>query len=163
MDAIWTTFLLICSTFFAVDCADHAPYEDIARFKEEYSLPALSYAYDGLEPFVDQATLRVHHLGHHAGYTKKMNTALKAWRASGKKSDLASKSILTILKSIDEVPEEWRLAIKNNGGGYVNHALYWAIMSPNPSKEPRQPTGKIARLIDQTYGNFTQMKKWFDG
>lgn len=58
------------------------PYDEFTQFKEEYTLPSLPYPYDGLEPYIDQATLRVHHLGHHAAYTKKMNAALKAWRES---------------------------------------------------------------------------------
>ena len=77
---------LVTSLFFflfrvyAIESA--APYEDIVKVQEQYKLPDLPYAYDGLEPFIDEATVRVHHLGHHAAYTKKMNAALKDWRES---------------------------------------------------------------------------------
>ncbi|KAK3736516.1 hypothetical protein QZH41_009393 [Actinostola sp. cb2023] len=157
---VWNTLILLCTIILAANC--DTPYEQFTQFKKEYTLPALPYSYNGLEPYIDEATLRVHHLGHHAAYTKKMNAALKAWRESGEKAELASKSILEILKNIEEVPEDWQEAIKNNGGGFVNHGFYWAGMSPNPSKEARKPTGKIAELIDTTYGNFSEFKRWFD-
>lgn len=73
-------FLVVILGFFSIECA--APYEEITQYKEEYTLPDLPYGYDGLEPYIDGATLRVHHLGHHAAYTKKLNAALKSWRES---------------------------------------------------------------------------------
>lgn len=72
--------LLFCAIIVYVKCVD--PYEEFTQFKEEYTLPPLPYSYDGLEPHIDKATLRVHHLGHHAAYTKKMNAALADWRES---------------------------------------------------------------------------------
>ncbi|EDO44816.1 predicted protein [Nematostella vectensis] len=115
---------------------------------EKYTLPELPYDYNELEPHIDEATLRVHHLGHHAAYTKKLNAALK--------------DIVEILRNNEQIPDKWRTDVINNGGGFVNHALYWATMSPNPKSEPRTPTGKIGDLIDKSHGNFSMFKQWFD-
>lgn len=73
-------FFVVFLHFTVIECA--TPYEEITQYKEDYSLPDLPYGYDGLQPFIDEATLQVHHLGHHAAYTKKLNAALKSWRES---------------------------------------------------------------------------------
>ena len=73
-------FILLLFRFSGVDCV--TPYADIVQYKEEYTLPDLPYSYDALEPFIDEETMRVHHLGHHAAYTKKLNAALKSFRES---------------------------------------------------------------------------------
>lgn len=138
------------------------PYSEISSVVDHYSFPELLYPHDGLEPFIEQATVIVHHTGHHAAYTKNMNQALKEWRNSGIEKDLASMSILEILRRVYEVPKEWQKAIKNNGGGFVNHGFYFATMSPNPLDEERFPTQHLTELIDSTYGNFSEFKKWFN-
>lgn len=76
---VFFCFFVVCSIE-SIECA--APYDEIVQYKEEYSLPDLPYGYDRLEPFIDEATMRVHHLGHHGAYTKKLNAALKSWRES---------------------------------------------------------------------------------
>ena len=73
-------FIVVFLRFCRIECT--TPYEEIIQYKDEYTLPELPYSYDGLEPFIDEATLRVHHLGHHAAYTKKLNAALNSWRES---------------------------------------------------------------------------------
>ena len=151
-------FLLVASI--AVAVAQQQLYLELNTPQVEYGLPELPYPYGGLEPYLDNATLRVHHLGHHKAYAKKMNAALQGWRekvwacsmhgtsagtellpthAQEPHSDLARSSILDILARISEVPEEWKSALRNNGGGFVNHVFYWSTMCPNPGQSERLP------------------------
>ncbi|XP_065051554.1 superoxide dismutase [Mn/Fe]-like [Rhopilema esculentum] len=155
---VWKFFLLLLAF---VSCKAFHPYEDALKIKDEYPLPRLNYGYDALEPFVDAKTMKVHHSGHHAAYTKKMNNALEQWRASEESNSLSKKSILEIMKSIEDVPEKWKTALRNNGGGYLNHAIFFSLLSPNPSKEDRVPTGKVLNHIVRSFGNFTAFKEMF--
>tara|TARA_B100000900_G_C20340323_1_gene617927 strand:- start:32 stop:625 length:594 start_codon:yes stop_codon:yes gene_type:complete len=110
-----------------------------------FELPQLSYAYDSLEPHIDARTMKIHHSKHHAGYTAKLNAAVEG-------SDLAHKSIEDILGG------ELTPAIRNNGGGYYNHCLFWAVMSPNGGGEP---SGDIAKAINEAFGSFEDFKTSF--
>jgi Fe-Mn family superoxide dismutase len=114
-----------------------------------FELPELPYAYDALEPHIDEQTMRIHHDKHHAGYTKKLNAALEGH------GDLASKSIQEILADLDAVPADIRTAVRNNGGGYANHALFWSIMSPDGGGTPG---GQLAAAIDDAFGGFEAFK-----
>ena len=117
-----------------------------------FELPALPYAYDALEPSVDARTMQIHHGKHHAGYTNNLNNALEGQDA------LADKSIEEILANLDSVPEAIRTAVRNNGGGYANHSLFWSIMSPNGGGEPE---GELADAINSAFGSFADFKAAF--
>lgn len=117
-----------------------------------FELPALPYAYDALEPSIDARTMQIHHGKHHAGYTNNLNNALEGQDA------LADKSIEEILANLDSVPEAIRTAVRNNGGGYINHSLFWSIMSPNGGGEPE---GELADAINLAFGSFADFKAAF--
>ena len=103
-----------------------------------FTLPPLPYAYNALEPYIDEETMRIHHTKHHQAYIDNLNKALEG-------SAFAGKSIEEIIKSLDSLPENIRTAVRNNGGGYVNHNLFWEIMSPDGGG---QPSGELAQAID---------------
>tara|TARA_B100000497_G_C7574923_1_gene346281 strand:+ start:214 stop:807 length:594 start_codon:yes stop_codon:yes gene_type:complete len=110
-----------------------------------FELPQLPYAYDALEPHIDARTMEIHHSKHHAGYTAKLNAAIEG-------SDLAHKSIEDILDG------ELSPAVRNNGGGYYNHCLFWTVMSPNGGGEP---SGDLANAINEAFGSFEDFKTSF--
>lgn len=112
-----------------------------------FELPKLPYAHHDLEPHIDAWTMEIHHGKHHAGYTKKLNAAIEG-------SDLAGKSIEDILKNLDMN----NAAVRNNGGGYYNHSLFWSIMSPNGGGAP---TGELAEAINAACGSFDGFKEKF--
>jgi Fe-Mn family superoxide dismutase len=110
-----------------------------------FELPQLPYAYDALEPHIDARTMEIHHSKHHAGYTTKLNAAIEG-------SDLAHKTIEDILGG------ELSPAVRNNGGGYYNHCLFWTVMSPNGGGEP---SGDLANAINEAFGSFEDFKTSF--
>lgn len=114
-----------------------------------FELPALPYAHDALEPHIDTRTMEIHHGKHHAGYTKKLNAALEGH------ADWAGKSIEDILRDLENVPAEIRGGIRNNGGGYANHCLFWEVMSPNGGGTP---DGDLGAAITSTFGSFEDFK-----
>ena len=111
-----------------------------------FELPQLPYSTNGLEPHVDTKTMEIHHGKHHAGYTAKLNAAIEG-------TDLEGKTIEEILSSGDLSP-----AIRNNGGGYYNHCLFWTVMSPNGGG---LPSGDLAKAIDASFGSFDAFKTAF--
>lgn len=117
-----------------------------------FKLPDLPYAFDALEPHIDARTMEIHHDKHHNGYTNNLNAALE------KAPALAEKSIEEILSDLSKVPEEIRTAVRNNGGGYANHSLFWQIMSPNGGGEP---AGDLAKAISAAFGDFAAFKDAF--
>ncbi|NLF64045.1 MAG: superoxide dismutase [Chloroflexi bacterium] len=117
-----------------------------------FELPPLPYAEDALEPHIDARTMSIHHDKHHAAYTNNLNAALEGheqWQ---------NKSIEEILRNIDQLPEDIRTKVRNNGGGYANHALFWKIMSPDGGGSP---TGELADAINQKFGSFEAFKEKF--
>jgi len=116
-----------------------------------FTLPDLPYAKDALEPHVDARTMEIHHGKHHQGYVDKLNAALEG-------SPLASKSIEEVLKNINDVPQEKRQAVINNGGGHANHGLFWQIMGPGGGGKP---DGDLARAIDADLGGLDKFKEDF--
>ena len=116
----------------------------------EFTLPALPYAYDALEPHIDTLTMQIHHDKHHAAYVANLNAALKDH------PDFQSKSIEEIISNLDAVPEAARTAVRNNGGGHINHTFFWEIMKPGGAKEP---TGALAEAIKSTFGDLEGLKK----
>lgn len=118
-----------------------------------YSVPPLPYAYDALEPHIDQATMQFHHDKHHVGYVKNLNAALD------KHPELKSKTVEQMLRNLNSVPADIRKMVRNNGGGHVNHLMFWQIMKPLGGGEP---TGAIAPAINQSFGSFAAFKKQFN-
>jgi Fe-Mn family superoxide dismutase len=114
-----------------------------------FELPALPYAYNALEPAIDAMTMEIHYTKHHAAYLKNLNSALEKY------PDVSKMTIEQILKDLSKVPEDVRTAVRNNGGGYYNHMIYWSIMAPNAGGEPK---GKLETAINTAYGNFTAFK-----
>jgi Fe-Mn family superoxide dismutase len=117
-----------------------------------FELPPLPYAYDALEPHIDAQTMRIHHDLHHGGYTKNLNNALEG------QPGLAAKSIEDLLADLNSVPESIRTAVRNNGGGFANHALFWNVMSPNGGG---QPSGELAAAINAAFGGFDPFMEAF--
>ncbi len=118
-----------------------------------FQLPNLKYDYAELEPHIDARTMEIHYSKHHAGYTKKLNAALESY------GDWAEKSIEDILRNLSDVPEEIRGAVRNNGGGYYNHCLFWSIMSPQGGGHPE---GALAHAIHDAFGNFESFQEEFN-
>jgi len=117
-----------------------------------YELPPLPYAYDALEPHVDARTMEIHHSKHHQGYVNNLNKALDGH------PDLASKPIDQLVRGINNVPENIRQAVINNGGGHFNHTMFWQVMGPNGGG---QPTGGVADGIANAFGSFDAFKEKF--
>jgi superoxide dismutase, Fe-Mn family len=115
-----------------------------------FKLPDLPYAHDALEPHIDAKTMEIHHGKHHQAYTTKLNEALE------KHPDLQSKSVEELLRDIEGVPEGIRTAVRNNGGGYHNHDLFWQIMGPSGGGEP---SGELADAISGKFGSFADFKQ----
>lgn len=117
-----------------------------------FETPALPYAADALEPHIDAKTMTVHHDGHHVAYTNNLNVALE------KHPDLQAKTAIDLLKHINDVPESIRATVRNNGGGHVNHTMFWKLLSPNGGGEP---TGALAEAINKEFGSFAKFKEDF--
>jgi len=115
-----------------------------------FKLPDLGYAYDALEPHIDARTMEIHHSKHHAAYTNNLNTALEKY------PDLQSKSAEDLIRNLNAIPEDIRAAVRNNGGGYVNHNFFWEIMAPGGAKAPG---GAVAKAIDSAFGSFDKLKE----
>lgn len=116
-----------------------------------FKTPELSYSFDALEPYIDAKTMELHHDKHHVGYTTKLNDALES--ANYKVDNLAE-----LFKNLNNVPENIRNAVRNNGGGHINHTLFWEIMSPNGGGQPR---GELGTMINKTFGSFETFKDRF--
>ena len=117
-----------------------------------FELPALSYAFDALEPHIDARTMEIHHGKHHAAYVANANKALEGHAA------LAARPIGELLADLASVPESIRTAVRNNGGGHFNHSLFWQIMKPGGGGEP---TGELADAITSAFGSFAKFKERF--
>ena len=115
-----------------------------------HSLPTLPYDFAALEPHIDTQTMQIHHGKHHAAYVNNLNAALEQHAA------LASKSPEDLIANLSAVPEEVRTAVRNNGGGHVNHTMFWQIMGPGKGGAP---TGAIAEAINGAFGNFDAFKE----
>jgi superoxide dismutase, Fe-Mn family len=114
-----------------------------------FELPALPYAFDALEPSIDAQTVELHYTKHHNTYLTNMNNAFE------KHPRFFDMRIEDILRDLNQVPEEIRTVIRNNGGGFYNHNIYWAIMGPNKGG---QPTGRLSDAINQAFGSFESLK-----
>jgi Fe-Mn family superoxide dismutase len=117
-----------------------------------HQLPPLPYAFDALEPHIDAQTMQIHHGKHHQAYVTNLNAALEKY------PELQSKSIEDLLRDITKVPEDIRTAVRNNGGGHMNHSAFWRWMSP---KAGGAPTGALADGIKAAFGSFDGFKEQF--
>ena len=115
-----------------------------------FQLPPLPYPNDALEPNIDAKTMEIHHDKHHAAYVNNLNAAIEG------NADLGSMSAEDLIKNLNKVPEDKRTAVRNNGGGHVNHIMFWEIMGPNGGG---QPSGALAAAIDRDLGGFEAMKE----
>lgn len=118
-----------------------------------HSLPQLEYAYDVMEPTIDARTMELHHTKHHQTYVDKLNKALESH------PELAEKPIDELIANIESVPEDIRTAVRNNGGGHLNHSFWWTIIGPN---QGQMPQGQLAEKINQTFGGFDAFKEKFE-
>jgi len=115
-----------------------------------FEMLSLPYAYDALEPSIDAKTVELHYSKHHQTYLTNLNAALE------KHPELGSLSIEQILSDLNRIPEDIRTVVRNNGGGYYNHNIYWAVMGPNRGGEP---TGSLGEAIRSTFGSFASFKE----
>ncbi len=118
-----------------------------------YTLPELGFPTNALEPHIDAKTMEIHHDKHHNAYVTKLNEAVSG------KSDLESKSPEALISDLSAVPEDIRTAVRNNGGGHVNHSFFWKILTPGGAK---QPSGDLAAAIDKKFGSLDDFKKEFE-
>ena len=129
----------------------------VTIFEEEFylmshNLPTLPYDYSALEPYIDAMTMEIHHSRHHQAYVNNLNAALE------KHPELNNKSIEDLISNLNSVPEDIRTAVRNNGGGHLNHSIFWNIMGPGKGGEPH---GDLASAIESKFGGFTQFQEEF--
>lgn len=118
-----------------------------------HQVPPLPYDFAALEPHIDAQTMQIHHDKHHGAYVTNLNAALE------KHPNLASKSAEDLIKNLNTVPEDIRTAVRNNGGGHVNHSMFWQIMAPKAGGEP---SGALADAIKQAFGSFSELQNKFN-
>jgi Fe-Mn family superoxide dismutase len=116
----------------------------------KHELPPLPYPYEALEPHIDTQTMQIHHDKHHAAYVNNLNTALEKY------PDLQNKSAAELIKDLNSVPEDIRAAVRNNGGGHVNHTMFWEIMGPGGGGAP---SGELGDAINKAFGSFDALKE----
>ncbi|HJG22640.1 superoxide dismutase [Enterococcus durans] len=117
-----------------------------------YKLPDLPYAFDALEPYIDEETMHLHHDKHHNTYVTNLNAAIEKY------PELGEKSVEELISNMDAIPTDIKIAVQNNGGGHANHSFFWKIMAPNAGGEP---TGEIKEAIDEAFGDFATFKEEF--
>ncbi len=116
-----------------------------------FTLPELPYAYNALEPHIDEQTMRIHHDKHHGGYVTKLNAAVEG-------TEYADWPLEKLIKELNSLPENLRTPVRNNGGGHINHSIFWPTMSPNGGGKPG---GDLAKAIDSAFGGFEEFKEQF--
>jgi Fe-Mn family superoxide dismutase len=117
-----------------------------------HKLPELAYAYDALEPHIDARTMEIHHSKHHAGYTTNLNAALES------APDLQDRPAEELIADLASVPDAIRTAVQNNGGGFINHLLFWNVMGPPSGSDPE---GTLASALASAFGDFASFKEQF--
>lgn len=118
-------------------------------------MPKLPYSYDALEPYIDAKTMEIHYSKHHQGYVDNLNKALEQY------SEWQRLEVEEILKKLNEIPENIRQQVRNNGGGHYNHSLFWEIMGPK-SQVKTEPEGELRKEIEKTFGSFNDFKELFN-
>lgn len=119
-----------------------------------YSLPQLNYDFNALEPFIDAQTMEIHYGKHHQTYVNNLNAALEG------KASLQEKDLQELLSDLDSVPDAIRTAVRNNGGGHLNHTLFWEVIAPSTNSD-NKPSGKLEEEINVTFGSFDNFKQEF--
>lgn len=117
-----------------------------------HSLPPLPYPYNALEPYIDEQTMHLHHEKHHQGYIDKLNAALEKY------PELQKKSAEDLISGLSSIPDDIRLAVRNHGGGHLNHSWFWLMMAP---KTDGKPSGDLAKAIDEQFGSFEKFQASF--
>lgn len=135
--------LLLLSTAILMSCTSNA----------QYVLPKLNYGYADLEPYIDSTTMYIHYNNHHAAYTNNLNAALTKY------PELLKKSIVELLQNIDELPEDIQGAVRNNGGGYYNHLLFWEFLCPPANS---QMSAKVEQALIKNFGSVANFKEAFE-
>jgi Fe-Mn family superoxide dismutase len=120
-----------------------------------HTLPNLPYDFDALEPYIDEQTMKIHHGKHHQAYINNLNAALE------KHPDLTNKSVQDLLSGIKSVPEDIRQTVINNGGGHLNHSMFWPLMAPTNAGGGGEASGEIASAINSAFGGFGNFKETF--
>lgn len=143
----------LMDTAWAAEPAVEDTIDQLVQNTGAFELPPLPYAYDALEPHIDAETMRFHHDKHHQTYVNNLNKAI------AKYPQLKGKTAESLLQNINSVPQDIRTTVRNDGGGHVNHSMFWKIMKPNGGGEP---TGRIASAITESFGSFDQFKKQFN-
>lgn len=118
-----------------------------------FTLPELPYAYNALEPYIDAATMQIHHDKHHAAYVKNVNDALVDL------PQFANISIEQLMRQLDQVPESVRTKVRNNGGGHYNHSLFWTVMTPNASGALQEPSERFTPVINVAFGSLEKLQE----
>lgn len=125
---------------------------EVSRQTYPFSLPELPYAHEALEPHIDEKTLRIHHREHHAGYVKKLNEALAG------DPQLQRLTLAQLLRDVTQLPDAVRTAVRNNGGGHLNHDLFWRSLAPAPANPPR---GTLGDALATDFGSFEAFQEQF--
>jgi Fe-Mn family superoxide dismutase len=128
------------------------PAQPTAAPAGPFKLPALPYAFDALEPHIDAKTMEIHHDKHHATYVANLNKAVAG------QGDLEGKSVEDLVRKLGEVPQAIRLAVRNSGGGHLNHSLFWQMLSKNGGGQPK---GELAQAIEKKFGGYEKFKEEF--
>ena len=121
----------------------------------DFQLPSLPYDFSALEPIIDTQTMQIHHGKHHGAYVTNLNNAIAG------KAALEAKSLDGLISDLASVPEDIRMAVRNNGGGNANHSMFWQIMAPKGKGGGGEPTGELAAAIKSTFGSFADFKTRF--
>lgn len=117
-----------------------------------FTLPSLPYDFAALEPVIDSQTMQIHHGKHHGGYVTNLNKAIEG------KASLESKSLEALIADLTAVPEDIRVAVRNNGGGHANHSMFWQIMAPPGNGGGGEPTGELLSAINANFGSVAELK-----
>lgn len=141
-------------------------FTGVAQSPHLLTLPPLPYAFNALEPVLSEHLMQLHHGKHHQAYTDKANIALKAIAADEKfdtqVKNLANEPIEVILTQLQTIPEQYRLTLRNNGGGYVNHQLFFSMLrSPTATAAENKPSDALFRALEQSFGSFDKFKEAF--
>ena len=115
-----------------------------------YTLPDLGYEYNALEPYMDEQTMKIHHTKHHQAYVDKLNLALEKY------PEWQNKPVTSLIKNLNEIPEDIKTAVRNHGGGHVNHSMFWKLL-----KKDTKINGEILKAINKNFGNFDKFKEEF--
>lgn len=148
-----TTGAAACGSFPSDAGAVKSDSDKQTQSREPFTLPPLRYDYKALEPHIDAATMQFHHDKHHAAYVKNLNEAVSKY------PQLKNKTAEQLIQNLNSVPQDIRKTVRNNGGGHINHTMFWEIMGPNGGGAP---TGAIAAAITQSFGSFDNFKKEFN-